>query len=91
MAEHFEIHHNVEVGNCDAIKLVARMLIPKFFNSDITMQYLCLYYGTNNNQYRNFCEFQEDVTPVNPKDHLLSQRPPCRSFCVQVRYNTFSW
>ena len=51
---------------------------------DIVMQYLCLFYGSNNDMYVNHCIFQEDVSSSNPLDHKVTPRPPCRSFCVQV-------
>jgi len=51
---------------------------------DIVMQYLCLFYGSNNYMYRNWCQFREDVTPANRQDYKVAPRYPCRSFCVQV-------
>jgi hypothetical protein len=51
---------------------------------DIVMQYLCLFYGSNNNMYRNWCQFREDVTPANRAEYKVAPRYPCRSFCVQV-------
>lgn len=50
----------------------------------MVMQYLCLFYGSDNNQYRNYCVLQEDYSDPLPENHLKSARPPCRSFCVQV-------
>lgn len=50
----------------------------------IVMQYLCLFWGSNNDQYTNFCVFQEDVTDANPQNHKVAPRPPCRSFCTQI-------
>jgi hypothetical protein len=50
---------------------------------DIVMQYLCLFYGTDNIMYTNYCEFQEKTDPVD-QIKTLAQRPPCHSFCVQV-------
>ncbi len=52
--------------------------------NDIVMQYLCLFYGSNNDMYRNHCIYQEDVSDSNPVNHKVAPRPPCRSFCVQV-------
>ena len=46
------------------------------------MQYLCLFYGSNNAMYTNHCK--DDLTGVNPADHVYVPRYPCRSFCVQV-------
>lgn len=51
---------------------------------DIVMQYLCLFYGSNNNMYRNWCQFREDVSSANRAEHRVAPRYPCRSFCVQV-------
>jgi hypothetical protein len=48
------------------------------------MQYLCLFYGSNNAMYTNYCIFQEDYSDPNPANYLKAARPPCRSFCVQV-------
>lgn len=54
---------------------------------DIVMQYLCLFWGSDNSMYTNFCIYQEDVSDPNPINHKLSPRQPCRSFCVQVNTN----
>ena len=51
---------------------------------DIVMQYLCLFYGSDNKMYTNNCINQEDVSDSNPVNHKVAPRPPCRSFCVQV-------
>lgn len=51
---------------------------------EIVMQYLCLFYGSNNAMYTNYCIFQEDYTPPKVEDQLIAPRPPCRSFCVQI-------
>jgi len=51
---------------------------------DIVMQYLCLFYGRNNNMYQNWCQFREDVSSANPAEHQVAPRYPCRAFCVQV-------
>jgi hypothetical protein len=48
------------------------------------MQYLCLFYGSDNSQYRNYCLYQEKVYPDGSQNDLVTARPPCRSFCVQV-------
>lgn len=48
------------------------------------MEYFCLYFGTENTMYRNSCFYLEDVSDPNPAKHKVTQRPPCRSFCVQV-------
>lgn len=51
---------------------------------DIVMQYLCLFWGSQNEMYTNLCFWREDVTNPDPDQHKISPRPPCRSFCVQV-------
>lgn len=51
---------------------------------EIVMQYLCLFYGSENDMYTNYCLYQEDVSDPNPSFHKVAPRPPCRSFCVQV-------
>lgn len=48
------------------------------------MQYLCLFYGSDNRMYRNYCVYQEDVSSPLASDHKIAPRPPCRSFCVQI-------
>lgn len=48
------------------------------------MQYLCLFYGSDNNQYRNYCVYQEKVYPDGSQLNLVTAKPPCKSFCVQV-------
>jgi len=49
---------------------------------DMAMQYLCLFYGSNNAMYRNYCP--EDTTAANSDLHEITPKAPCRSFCVQV-------
>eukprot|EP01039_Chlorochromonas_danica_P002272 gene2272-2487_t len=49
----------------------------------MVMQYLCLFYGTNNEMYTNYCVYQETTDPVS-SIKTVTQRPPCHSFCVQV-------
>ena len=51
---------------------------------DIVMQYLCLFYGSDNTMYVNECVNQEDVKDPNPANHKVAPRPPCKSFCVQT-------
>jgi len=48
---------------------------------DMVMQYLCLFYGSNNDMYTNHC--QDELSGVDPATHVYVPRPPCRSFCVQ--------
>lgn len=56
----------------------------KIVDIEIVMQYLCLFYGSDNPMYTNECVNQEDVKDPNPANHKVAPRPPCRSFCVQV-------
>lgn len=51
---------------------------------DIVMQYLCLFWGSDNLMYTNYCVYKEDVTNADPSTHRIAPKPPCRSFCVQV-------
>lgn len=51
------------------------------------MQYLCLTYGSNNDQYRNYCVFDEKVSNVGTGEQELTAKPPCRGFCVQAKLN----
>jgi len=51
---------------------------------DMVMQYLCLTYGSNNDQYRNYCYFKEKVDNTDVHNRELTARAPCRGFCVQV-------
>ncbi len=50
----------------------------------MVMQYLCLFYGSDNDMYKNYCIYQEDVKDPNPANHKVAPRPPCKSFCVQI-------
>jgi len=51
---------------------------------DIVMQYVCLFYGSNNNMYENLCLYREEITDSQQANHKIAPRPPCRSFCVQI-------
>jgi len=55
------------------------------FKKDMVMQYVCLFYGSDSSQYRNYCVYKEVVTNVGVNDQQQAPRAPCRSFCVQVR------
>ena len=50
----------------------------------MVLQYLCLFWSSDNSMYTNSCINFEDVSSPDPTQHLLAPRPPCRSFCVQV-------
>ena len=51
---------------------------------DIVMQYLCLFWGSDNLMYTNLCAWNESVKDPDPTKHILVPKPPCRSFCIQV-------
>jgi hypothetical protein len=51
-------------------------------HSEMVMQYLCLFWATNNNMYTNYCVYKETV--LSNGQLSVAQRPPCRSFCIQV-------
>lgn len=51
---------------------------------EISMQYLCATFGSDNRMYRNYCTFQEVVNSTFPDQNQVAIRAPCRSFCVQV-------
>jgi hypothetical protein len=46
------------------------------------MQYLCLFWATENPMYSNYCVYKETV--LSNGQLSVAQRPPCKSFCVQV-------
>lgn len=82
-------------GTCTIIETLGRQMSLSLFGigrtfrdtpqcREIVMQYLCLFWGSNNNMYTNCCFYQEDVTDTDPANHIVSPRPPCRSFCVQI-------
>jgi len=50
----------------------------------MVLEYFCLFYGSNNEMYTNYCIYQEDVSDPNPLNQKVAPRYPCRSFCVQV-------
>lgn len=84
-----------DMGTCRVIDELGRQVSIEVFGNgrsfrdtpqcrDIVMQYLCLFYGSDNLMYTNNCINQEDVSDSNPVNHKVAPRPPCRSFCVQV-------
>jgi len=87
---------NLELlGTCKVIDALGTRVAKEIFGNgrtfrntpqcrDIVMQYLCLYWGSDNEMYTNLCIYQEDVSSPNPVNHKVAPRPPCRSFCVQV-------
>jgi len=84
-----------DLGTCRVLDALGKKVQSEVFGNgrtfrdtpqckDIVMQYLCLFYGSDNEMYINQCINQEDVTDSNPVNHKVTPRPPCRSFCVQV-------
>ncbi|KAJ1432965.1 hypothetical protein B484DRAFT_18384 [Ochromonadaceae sp. CCMP2298] len=78
---------------CNVLEAVGKRLSQEIFGNGrtfrdtdqcraIVMQYLCLFYGSNNPMYRNYCT-GEFTDPVSGKKRD-TPKPPCRSFCVQV-------
>ena len=51
---------------------------------DIVMQYLCMFWGSENLMYSNSCLFKEDTSNAIAELQRFAPRPPCRSFCVQI-------
>lgn len=84
-----------DLGTCKVLDALGEKVALEVFGNgrtfrdtpqckDIVMQYLCLFYGSDNDMYTNECLNQEDVSDSNPVNHKVAPRPPCRSFCVQV-------
>ena len=84
-----------ELGTCSIIEALGIRMDSEIFGigrtfrdtpqcRDIVMQYLCLFWGSQNDMYTNLCFWKEDVSSPDPDQHKISPRPPCRSFCVQV-------
>jgi len=82
-------------GTCTVIEALGKRMSNEIFGEgktfrdnsqcrEMVMQYLCLFYSSNNPMYTNSCFYHEDVSSPDPTLHLLTTRPPCRSFCVQV-------
>lgn len=86
---------NQEFGTCRIIEALGVRMSEEIFGvgktfrdtqqcQEIVMQYLCLFWGSQNDMYRNYCYWSEDVSSPDPRNHLIAPRPPCRSFCVQI-------
>lgn len=82
-------------AKCEIIDQLANRLSGEIFGNgrtfrdtaqcrDIVMQYLCLFYGSNNPMYTNYCVYQEEDTDPLPANKRFAPRPPCRGFCTQV-------
>lgn len=81
-----------DVGSCQIIEQLGERMSGEIFGvgatfrdtvqcREIVLQYLCLFWGSQNQMYRNYCYWQEVVDKTN---QLIAARPPCRSFCVQI-------
>jgi hypothetical protein len=88
---------NAKLGTCNIIDTLGERMNNEIFGigktfrdspqcRDIVMQYLCLFWGSENDMYVNLCYYKEDVSSPDPDLHQVAPRPPCRSFCVQVIY-----
>lgn len=86
---------NAQFGTCKIYETLGARMDSEIFGNgrtfrdtpqcrDIVMQYLCLFWGSQNDMYTNLCYWKEDVTDPDPQLHQIAPRPPCRSFCVQV-------
>jgi hypothetical protein len=80
---------------CKVLDTLADRIIPEIFGPTRTfrdtpscrifvLQYLCLFWGSDNRMYSNKCIHKEQTTAQLPSSHVLAPRPPCRSFCIQV-------
>lgn len=87
---------NTELGTCSIIDSLGKRMNNEIFGIGrtfrdtpqcrlIVMQYLCLFWGTENDMYTNLCFWREETQDPDPRKHKVTGRPPCRSFCVQVR------
>lgn len=86
---------NSQLGTCSIIDDLGERISNEIFGigrtfrdtpqcRTIVMQYLCLFWGTENDMYRNLCFWKEQTSDPDPTKHESTGRPPCRSFCVQV-------
>lgn len=86
---------NAKLGTCHIIDQLGERMYNEIFGigrtfrdtpqcRTIVMQYLCLFWGTENDMYTNLCYWKEDTSNPDPTLHEATGRPPCRSFCVQV-------
>ena len=97
--ERYYITPQPAVGTCAILESLGSRMADGIFGvgqafrdtaqcREIVMQYLCLFWGSHNTMYRNYCYWQEVVDSTN---QLFAPRPPCRSFCVQVKLNIYSF
>eukprot|EP01041_Mallomonas_annulata_P008451 gene8451-17423_t len=85
----------VTKGTCSVYEALGKQMYNEIFGKgkpfnddsqcrEMVMQYLCLFWASDNYMYRNSCIDKEDTTGPDPADHRLSPRYPCRSFCIQI-------
>lgn len=83
------------LGTCRVIEALATRLNGEIFGvgrtfrdtaqcRSIVMQYLCLFWGSNNTMYNNGCNALDEVNRPLKNKQIHTQTPPCRSFCVQI-------
>ena len=83
------------LGTCKVIESLAERLDGEIFGvgrtfrdtpqcRSIVMQYLCLFWGSNNTMYDNGCNALDEVNRPLKNKQINTQTPPCRSFCVQI-------
>jgi hypothetical protein len=86
---------NSQLGTCSIIDDLGKRMYNEIFGTSRTfrdtpqcrtmvMEYLCLFWGTQNDMYVNLCFWKEETQNPDPTKHKATRRPPCRSFCVQV-------
>jgi len=90
------VGHLIETeGTCSVFEALGKRMYNEVFGSgkpfrdepqcrEMVMQYLCLFWGSDNYMYRNSCIYHEDTSSPDPLQHKLTPRYPCRSFCVQI-------
>lgn len=93
--EKYYPEQNLELGTCSIIDGLGQRMANEIFGigrtfrdttqcRNIVLQYLCLFWASQNDMYDNYCFWLEDVSSPNPDEHQIAPRPPCRSFCVQI-------
>ena len=93
--KYYPVYVEGNPGTCGIIEdLAKRVQLEVFGNGktfrdsplcrDVVMQYLCLFWGSDNQMYTNLCAWNEKTDVPDPSQHILAPKPPCRSFCVQV-------
>jgi len=100
--EKYYPEQNLELGTCRIIDGLGERMSNEIFGigrtfrdttqcRNIVLQYLCLFWASQNDMYDNYCFWLEDVSSPDPAEHQIAPRPPCRSFCVQVMDDSVSF